>query len=84
MPAARLDKGLVGGGGGDHTDGMEARLAKVEAAIEHIQTDIGDIRIDIRDIRGKLDSQFKITWGGIIALGIGLTGVMAKGFGCAR
>src|SRR4051794_7738135 len=32
------------GGGGPHDPGMEARVAKLEAAVEHIQTDVREIK----------------------------------------
>lgn len=48
-----LEKG--GDGGGD----MEARVAKLEASVEHIQTDISDIKIDIREIRQLFSQDFK-------------------------
>jgi hypothetical protein len=39
----------VGGGGGTF-DGMEPRVARLEADVEHIKTDIGDIKSDIRSL----------------------------------
>ena len=33
---------------------MEARLAKVEAAVEHIQTDVATIKIELREFRGEI------------------------------
>ena len=59
---------------------MEARLAKVEAAVEHIQSDIRDIKTDVREMRTKIDTNFLITWGGIIAAVLGLAALIAKGF----
>lgn len=56
---------------------MEARVAKLEAAVEHIQRDISDIRVDIRQMRGDMRTQFYWTIGGFAAM----LAVMAKGFG---
>ena len=67
-------------GPGRNAGSMEARLAKVEAAVEHIQTDIGDVKTDVREIRAKIDANFLITWGGLIAAVLGLGALMAKGF----
>jgi len=49
--------------------------------LEHIESDIRDIKTDIRDIRQNGFHMFLITWGGIIAVALGLAGLMAKGFG---
>jgi hypothetical protein len=48
---------------------MESRVARLEASIEHIH------------LRDRLDGDFCITWAGVIAFGLGLAGLMAKGFG---
>jgi len=73
-----------GGGGGDNDD-MEARVAKLEAAVEYIQRDISDIKTDLKEVRGDVSSirttDFRILFGAIIAVALGLAGIMAKGFG---
>ena len=56
---------LPPGGGGS----MEARVAKLEAAVEHIF----DIKKDIRE-------DFRILFGSLIITALGLAGLMAKGF----
>jgi hypothetical protein len=68
-----------GGSGGDD-GGMEARVAKLEATVEHIQRDLTDIKQDVREIRSSMSTDFRLTWGGLIALALGLAGLMAKGF----
>lgn len=68
-----------GGGGGDN-EGMEARVAKLEVAVEYIQRDITDIKIDLREIKKDAREDFRILAGMIAALGLGLSGLMAKGF----
>ena len=67
---------------------MEARVARLEASIEHIERDIAEIKTDGRStrqaidhLRDRVESDFRITWAGIMALGLGLAGLMAKGFG---
>ena len=68
---------------------MEARIAKLEASVSHIETaimdikaDIRDIRnIDIRDIRNQMKIDFRVLFGSIIFIALGLAGLMAKGFG---
>lgn len=69
-------------GGGDGTfDGMEARVAKLEAAMEHIERDVGDIKTDIRGLRGDQKSDFRLLFGALITVALGLAALMAKGFG---
>jgi len=100
-------------GGGGTFDGMEPRVAKLEAAVEHIQRDIGEIKSDLRalrdefksdlralrdefksdlralrdeiksDVRALRDnarSDFYILFGAVIAVALGLAGMMARGF----
>jgi hypothetical protein len=42
---------LKSGGGGGTSDGIEPRVAKLEASVEHIQKDIAEIKIDMREFR---------------------------------
>lgn len=60
---------------------MEARIARLESDVEYIKRDIADIKSDVREIKTDARTDFRITWGGIIALGLGLGGMLAKGFG---
>jgi len=60
--------------------GPAARVAKVEAAVEHIQTDVSEVKSDIRDLRKAAETNFRILFGALIAAALGLAGVMAKGF----
>jgi hypothetical protein len=46
-----------------------------------IERDIAEIKIDGRSLRDRVERDFRITWAGIMALGLGLAGLMAKGFG---
>jgi len=69
------------GGGGSNNGGMEARVAKLESAVEYIQRDIGEIKTDLKSLREKVDSHLLILAGMIIATALGLAGIMAKGFG---
>jgi hypothetical protein len=41
-------------GGGGTFDGMEARVAKLEAHVEHILEDVSGLRTDMRDVRDRL------------------------------
>lgn len=65
------------GGGGS----MEARVAKLESDVEYIKRDISEIKDDIKDIKKDAKSDFRMLFGAIIAVALGLAGLMAKGFG---
>lgn len=67
------------GGGGDNGD-MEARVAKLEAGVQHLERDVSDIKVELRALRADQRTDFRTTWVGIIAMGLGLAGLMAKGF----
>jgi hypothetical protein len=63
---------------------MEARIAKLEAGQDYIQRDVNDLKDDVRAIRGEINgirtTDFRLLFGAIIALAIGLAGLMARGF----
>jgi hypothetical protein len=71
---------LKSAGGNGTSNGMEARVAKLEASVGHIETDIRDIKTDIREIKGEARSDFRLIFGALIAVALGLAGLMAKGF----
>jgi hypothetical protein len=71
---------LNSGGGGGTFDGMEPRVAKLEAAVEHIQRDTTDIKTDVRTLRDNARSDFRVLFGAIIIVALGLAGMMARGF----
>lgn len=75
---SREDKGPIDKGGGPpHDGGMEARVAKLELAVEYIQRDIAELKEDVRAIR---TTDFRLLFGAIIFVALGLAGIMAKGF----
>ena len=59
---------------------MEARVAKLEAAMDYVQRDIGEIRKDVREIKDHARTDFRLLFGALIAVALGLAGLMAKGF----
>jgi hypothetical protein len=83
MPGAPHWKGSPDDNGPTPPDNgnMEARVAKLEAAMEYVQRDIGEIKADIREIKQDARTDFRLTWGSLIAGFIGLAALMAKGFG---
>ena len=66
--------------GDPHDPGIEARVAKLEAHIEHIQSDIAEIKSDVREIKRDARTDFRLLFGAIIFVALGLAGLMAKGF----
>ncbi|AND15101.1 TPA: hypothetical protein OL861_001376 [Proteus mirabilis] len=60
---------------------MELRVAKLESDVEYIKRDISEIKDDIKDIKKDAKSDFRMLFGAIIAVALGLAGLMAKGFG---
>lgn len=72
-------------GGGGNNGGMEARIAKLEATVEHINRDLSEIKADLKDARRDITSirttDFRLTFGAIIVVALGLASLMAKGFG---
>ena len=59
---------------------MESRLAKLESDIGHIHSDLKDIKADTREIRKAAKEDFRILFGAIIFVALGLALIMAKGF----
>lgn len=81
----RANTNLVSSGDGGDNGHMEARVAKLEAAVEFIQRDISDIKSELKDVRKDIASirttDFRLIFGAIITVAVGLAGLMAKGFG---
>ena len=82
-----LPKPPTQGGGNDGGDMLESRVARLESDVSHIRSDIDEIksdmreiRHDIKDVRKDMQSDFRVLFGTIIAVALGLAGLMAKGF----
>ena len=64
---------------------MEARLAKLEATVEHIQNDLTEIKSNMKDVSSQITAirttDFRLIFGAIIFVALGLAWIMAKGFG---
>lgn len=67
--------------GGPGDGGMEARIAKLESDVSHIASDVGEIKTDIRELRNQGGTDFRLIFGAIIAVALGLAGLMVHGFG---
>lgn len=57
---------------------MEARIARLEVAVEYMQRDIAELKADIRAIR---TTDFRLIFGAIITVALGNAALLAKGFG---
>lgn len=69
-------------GDGNNGDGrLEARVAKLEASVAHIERDIGEMKTDVRGLRSDARTDFRLLFGALIAVALGLAGMMARGFG---
>lgn len=69
--------GTSGGGGGSK---VEARVAKLESDVAHIDSTLQEMKSDMREMRRDLRSDFRILFGALITVAIGLAGIMARGF----
>lgn len=80
----RNDGPIDRGGDGGDDGGMEARIAKLEASVEHIRSDTAEVKSALVRQADKIDAirttDFRLLFGAIIAVALGLAGIMAKGF----
>ncbi|HDC4469844.1 TPA: hypothetical protein O8U04_003616 [Enterobacter kobei] len=59
---------------------MQGRVAKLESDVEHIKNALKDIKDDIREIKRDARSDFRLLFGALITVALGLAALMAKGF----
>lgn len=70
---------------------MEARVAKLEAHFEYIRRDLDTLKGDVSEfrtetktsigkVRDNLERDFRLVFGVVIVVALGLAGLMAKGF----
>lgn len=74
------NKALTSGGGGGIFNGMEARVAKLESDVGYIKDNISDIKKDVAEIKRDARTDFRLLFGAIIFVALGLAGLLAKGF----
>ncbi|MDU7494296.1 MULTISPECIES: hypothetical protein [Providencia] len=60
---------------------MHVRIAKIESDISYIKRDISDIKDDLKELKKDAKIDFRLFFGSLIAVALGLAGLMAKGFG---
>lgn len=68
--------------------GMIEQVAKLGSDAEYIKRDVGELRTDMREIklefrelRDRQERDFRILFGAIIATAVGITSILARGFG---
>ncbi|WP_218261624.1 MULTISPECIES: hypothetical protein [unclassified Pseudomonas] len=82
-----------GGGGSEPPEGkeMEARVAKLETHVEYIRRDLDSLKEEVVEfrsetktsvgkVRDNLERDFRLLFGALIVVALGLAGLMAKGF----
>jgi hypothetical protein len=72
----------------DGRGGMMSRIAKLESDVAHIQSDVREIKLDLREIRQDVKDiriearrDFRLLFGSLIGVAVGLAALMAKSFG---
>ena len=71
---------------GAEPEGVEARVASsgrrfyTLAGIEYVQRNIAEIKTELQIMRGNARSDFRLTFAALIAVALGLAGLLAKGF----
>jgi hypothetical protein len=82
--ASQAGAAVDDGGQPPYDGGMEVKVAKLETAIDYIQRDVKELREDVRILRSDIHAirttDFRLVFGAIIAVALGLAGLMAKGF----
>lgn len=74
-------EGADTGGNPPGGDTLEARVAKLENHFEYIRRDLDDVKTDVRDIKKDMREDFRIMFGALVVVALGLAGMMATGFG---
>jgi hypothetical protein len=66
---------------------LEVRVSRLETGMDYIRDDIRNLRLELRDTRNELRGEirelrvdFRFLLGSFITFGLGLAGMMAKGF----
>lgn len=59
---------------------LETRVAVLETDVGHIKDDVREIKGDIREIKNDMKTDFRLLFGAIIAVAIGLAALLAHGF----
>jgi hypothetical protein len=60
---------------------MEARIGQLESDVDCIKRDVTELRGDVRTLREHQERDFRLLFGALIVVALGLAALMAKGFG---
>jgi hypothetical protein len=60
---------------------MEARIGKLESDVEYIKRDVSELRTDVRELRSHQERDFRLLFGAIVFVALGISGMLAKLFG---
>ena len=60
---------------------MDGRIARLESDVDYIKRDIGELKTDVREIRNHQERDFRLLFGAIILVALGIAGILAKAFG---
>lgn len=70
-----------------HHAPIEARVTKLETAMDYVRDDLRNLRVELRDTRNELRGEIhdvrtdvRLVLGSLVTVGLGLAGMMAKGF----
>ncbi|HBT4704298.1 TPA: hypothetical protein M4Z39_003371 [Klebsiella variicola] len=59
---------------------MESKLSRLESEVEHIKGTMRELGNDLKELRRDSRSDFRLLFGSLITVALGLAGLMAKGF----
>lgn len=59
---------------------IDNRLGRVEVIVEHVKEDVRDLRIEVRGVRDQARVDFRLLFGALISMALGMTALMARGF----
>ncbi|WP_426762356.1 hypothetical protein ACP6EW_20765 [Hafnia paralvei] len=60
---------------------MESDISYIKRDITDIRGELKDFKVEFKEIRKDMRGDFRLLFGAIITVTIGLAGIMAKGFG---
>jgi hypothetical protein len=66
---------------GKRIDKLETDVAEIKKDVDYLKRDVGEIKADLRGVKDRQERDFRLLFGAIIFVALGLTGVLAKGFG---
>ncbi|HCT5193988.1 TPA: hypothetical protein OTZ41_001005 [Raoultella ornithinolytica] len=59
---------------------MESKLSRLESEVGHINGAMKELGNDVKELRRDSRTDFRLLFGSLIAVALGLAGLMAKGF----